>query len=179
MSQRPSGYARHERDVYETPGWVTATLLAEGLREPAGVWEPAAGSGKMLRVLQLLLPIRVVGSDVHTGQDFLASVLPSGCDCIVTNPPYKLGPEFIRHALSLLQPVGGQLALLLRTDFDHARTRADLFAGCPAFSKKLVLTKRIRWFEDERTASPSFNHCWMLWDWQHRGPPTIAYGPKR
>jgi hypothetical protein len=42
------------------------------------------------------------------------------------------------------------------------------------FSKKVVLTKRIRWFEDSN-GSPSFNHCWMIWDRQHRGPPTLAY----
>jgi len=37
-----------------------------------------------------------------------------------------------------------------------------------------VLTKRIRWFEDS-IGSLSFNHCWMIWDRQHRGPPTLAY----
>jgi hypothetical protein len=42
------------------------------------------------------------------------------------------------------------------------------------FAKKVVLTKRIRWFEDS-VGSPSFNHCWMIWDRQHRGPPTLAY----
>jgi hypothetical protein len=23
--------------------------------------------------------------------------------------------------------------------------------------------------------SPSFNHCWMIWDRQHGGPATLAY----
>jgi hypothetical protein len=23
--------------------------------------------------------------------------------------------------------------------------------------------------------SPSFNHCWMIWDRQHRSPPTLGY----
>jgi hypothetical protein len=45
------------------------------------------------------------------------------------------------------------------------------------FAKKVVLTKRVRWFEDSNS-SPSFNHCWMIWDRQHRGPPTIAYDVK-
>jgi hypothetical protein len=66
------------------------------------------------------------------------------------------------------------VAMLLRTDFDHAATRAHLFARCPMFAKKVVLTKRIRWFEDSR-GSPSFNHCWMIWDRQHRELPTLAY----
>ena len=32
---------------------------------------------------------------------------------------------------------------------------------------------RVRWFEDSN-GSPSFNHCWMIWDRQHRDPPTLA-----
>jgi hypothetical protein len=35
------------------------------------------------------------------------------------------------------------VAMLLRTDFDHAATRAHLFASRPMFAKKVVLTKRI------------------------------------
>jgi hypothetical protein len=66
------------------------------------------------------------------------------------------------------------VAMLPRTDFDHAAARAHLFDSCPMFAKKVVLTKRIRWSEDS-TRSSSFNHCWMIWDRQHRGPPTLAY----
>jgi hypothetical protein len=68
-----------------------------------------------------------------------------------------------------------------RTDFDHAKSRRHLFADCPAFAKKLVLTKRIVWFvEDDGKpkAAPSFNHAWFIWSWKHDGPPTIAYGPQ-
>jgi hypothetical protein len=64
--------------------------------------------------------------------------------------------------------------MLLRTDFDHAKTRWPLFSDCPAFACKIVLTKRIRWIEGS-TGSPSFNHAWFMWDWWHKGPPEIAY----
>lgn len=176
MSQRDSGYKRHEGDLYETPSWVTAALLAEGFRQPNRIWEPAEGSGKMVRVFNILLPCPVIGTDVRTGHDFLTIPLPVGCDCIITNPPYDLATEFIHRALSLMRQVDGQVMMLLRTDFDHAKSRRNLFMDCPAFAKKLVLTKRIRWFEDS-DGSPSFNHAWFLWDWKHIGPPTLAYGP--
>jgi hypothetical protein len=176
MSQRDSGYARHENDVYETPSWVTAALLAEGFRSPQKVWESAAGSGKMRRVLKMLLPCDVMWSDISAGDDFMKMAAPPDCDCIVTNPPYGIAPAFIARALKLMKPVNGQVMMLLRTDFDHAKTRKHLFADCPAFAKKLVLTKRIRWIEDS-TGSPSFNHAWFFWDWRHTGPPTLAYGP--
>jgi hypothetical protein len=74
-------------------------------------------------------------------------------------------------------PENGFCAMLLRTDFDHAKSRQHIFSKHPAFAKKLVLTKRIKWFGDSK-GSPSFNHAWFIWDWQHKGPPTLAYGPQ-
>jgi hypothetical protein len=112
-----------------------------------------------------------------TGTDFLKASLPSDqIQAIVTNPPYGIGQAFIEHALALTKPVGGVVAMLLRCDYDHAKTRQHLFGKCPAFAKKLILTKRIVWFDDLK-AAPSFNHAWFLFDWQHKGAPTVAYGP--
>jgi hypothetical protein len=172
MSQRDSGYERKERDCYETPEWVTLALvphLPQGIQD---VWEPACGSGKMSNVLRE--HYEVLATDISQGVDFLT------CDAfpiaaVITNPPYEKASQFITRAIHLVMP-GGLVAMLLRTDFDHAKTRANLFAECPHFSKKVVLTKRIRWFEDSK-GSPSFNHAWFIWDWKHSGPPTLAYGP--
>ena len=73
-------------------------------------------------------------------------------------------------------PFDGFTAMLLRADFDSAKTRRSLFAECPLFARKLVLTRRIRWFEDF-VGSPSYNHAWFVWRRDHRGLPTIGYGP--
>jgi hypothetical protein len=113
----------------------------------------------------------VIGTDIAQGADFLKIEMPD-VGAIITNPPYALAREFIERALQLDDV--RIVAMLLRTDFDHAVSRVNLFAGCGMFAKKVVLTKRIRWFEDS-TGSPSFNHYWMIWDRQHRGPPTLAY----
>jgi hypothetical protein len=118
----------------------------------------------------------VVGSDITQGVNFLHHSPETCVSAIITNPPYALAREFIERALRI---DGNRIvAMLLRTDFDHAASRAHLFANCPMFAKKVVLTKRIRWFEDS-SGSPSFNHCWMIWDRQHRGPPTVAYASDR
>jgi|SRR5215211_492089 len=172
MSQRESGYERLALDQYETPTWVTAALVPH---LPAGislVWEPASGSGKMVEALKSG-GLKVEHSDISSGQDFLQS-RRAGFDAIITNPPYVLAQKFIEHALALMEARGGLVAMLLRSDFDHAKTRVHLFHGCRAFAKKVVLTKRIVWFDDKK-AAPSFNHAWFIWDWRHAGPPTISY----
>ncbi len=183
MSQRESGYERKERDLYETPEWVTEALLSHLPRRPSKIWEPAMGSGKMARVFSAK-GLGWVGSDIEHGEDFLTEMVGPGSDeepdSIITNPPYELGTEFCEHALRLMEPVNGLVAMLMRTDFDHAKSRSHLFRDCPAFAKKVVLTKRIMWFEPEPGAkgkSPSFNHAWFIWDWRHEGAPTLAYGP--
>lgn len=177
MSQRDSGYERHERDLYETPPWVTLALiphLPTRLKPGMSVYEPAAGSGKMLRVLADVGFV-VDADDISDGGDFLECIR-TNYSAIITNPPYDIAVEFIDRAIRLQKAEAGLVAMLLRTDFDHARTRSRLFGDCPSFAKKVVLTKRIKWFEDGK-GSPSFNHAWFIWDHQHEGPPTLAYGP--
>jgi hypothetical protein len=89
-----------------------------------------------------------------------------------------LARDFIEHAIRLTKATTGLVVMLLRTDYDHAATRQHLFSGCSIFAKKVVLTKRVVWF-DGPTAAPSFNHAWYVWDWAHEGPPTLTYGPAR
>lgn len=174
MSQRDSGYERKERDLYETPEWVTMALAPHLPTTACVVWEPACGSGKMVGAL-LNIGFDVTASDIETGRDFLTQSALKPFRAVITNPPYELATEFIERALGLV-PCNGFVAMLLRTDFDHAKTRARLFAQSPVFSKKVVLTKRIKWFEDSK-GQPSFNHAWFIWSFQHQGAPTLAYGP--
>jgi hypothetical protein len=101
----------------------------------------------------------VVGSDITQGVAFLGQAPETGVRAIITNPPYALAQEFIERALDFDDT--RIVAMLLRTDFDHAASRAHLFADCAMFAKRIVLTKRIRLFEDSN-GSPSFNHCWMI-----------------
>lgn len=191
MSQRDSGYARKERDLYETPEWVTECLHPHlpgyALHR---IWEPAAATGKMVNVFRAW-GAGWCATDIAppeewmTAADFLAQKMAMGSpvpaiSAIITNPPYELGREFCEHALRLMEPVNGVVAMLMRTDFDHAKGRSHLFRDCPAFAKKLVLMKRIVWFveaDGKPKASPSYNHAWFIWDWRHDGPPTIAYAP--
>ena len=207
MAQRQSGYERKAHDFYPTPEWVTRVLadyLAEhGYSCPADlrIWEPAEGSGAMTTVLRKYR-WDVHGSDIRgtPSVDFLDPDVgagfiphdPKGRDrrinAIITNPPYdkKLCEAFIRKSIRLMEERNGLVAMLLRIDYDSAKTRADMFRDCPAWDAKIVLTKRIKWFETGNKKSPSENHAWYLWNWNHvgrfdrlhtRGGPTIIYRP--
>jgi hypothetical protein len=179
MSQRPSGYERKERDQYQTPAWVTNVLVPHIPNLASRrIWEPACGTGQMVRELQRHCA-DVHASDIEGGIDFLQRANDRGADAIITNPPYTSARAFIEHALALTKPHAGMVAMLLRTDYDHAVTRHHLFACCPAFAKKLVLTKRIVWFDRPgKSKSPSYNHAWFVWNWAHEGPPVLAYAVK-
>lgn len=189
MSQRHSGYERRPHELYETPEWVTLALLAEigdDICDDEVIWEPACGTGKMVDALKLVVGSSIIGTDIQLGHDFLqANALPHPlCRRIITNPPFLRGqPEaFVRHALHLMKPVHGAVAMLLKVDFDSGSSRRDLFRDCPAWCKKIPLQKRIMWFEpppreDGKKMGPSENHAWYYWSWRHEGPPTIAYRP--
>ena len=176
MSQRQSGYRRQPDDVYETPSWVTQVVAPYLRKNCLRLWDPANGpASKFAKVLRDE-GFRVVA----TNDDFLAktSLPASGIDGICTNPPYgasgRLACQFIAHALELAPVV----AMLLRVDFDSGKTRTKLFRDCTAFDHKIVLLDRIVWFEREGAPGPSDNHCWLIWNARHRGPPTISYAGK-
>lgn len=177
MAQRHSGYARRPRDAYQTPPWVTLALLRHLLsprrrRLPSPVWEPAAGEGLMVAALRGR-GLRVLATDLATGRDFLRTAPDRPPPAIITNPPFRQAEAFVRRAIELTEPCRGLVAVLVPLGFDSARGRSDLFLH-PAFCKKVVLTRRIVWFE-RAGAAPSSNHCWLVWDWRHEGPPTVAY----
>lgn len=169
MSQRESGYERKERDLYETPAWVTACVIPY-LGRAKRIWEPACGSGLMAEALKSSGK-EVISTDIATGTDFLLEKRYGDVDAIVTNPPYALAKEFIEHALDICDYT---VAMLLRTDYDHAKTRQHLFGKNERFARKVVLTRRIIWF-DGPGAAPSFNHAWYIWEDGACGEPKLSY----
>lgn len=173
-----SKYPREAYDLYETPAWCVRALMRHvAMTQP--VWEPAYGRGAIARVLCEGAGVEVMCSDIvrHNDDpiqtmDFLAETSGYNRD-IITNPPYLLDEEFVRHALALTKPYGGLVAMLMRNEWDCAKTRRDLFMYQP-FAMKLALFDRPLWFAD-RKAQPRHNFAWFVWDWSHEGDPIIRY----
>jgi hypothetical protein len=171
LSQRNSEYSRIAAEKYYTPPWVVDALAPYLPQRIKSVWEPACGDGRMAKALRKL-GLEVKATDLDRGKDFLIG--NDATECVITNPPFNQERQFIEHALKVTKPHRGFVAMLARINFDAGKTRAHLFGDCPQYAKKLVLTRRIVWF-DRPGAAPSENHCWLMWDWLHNGPPEIAY----
>src|SRR5262249_14043429 len=179
MGKHESGYARVKEDCYPTPAWVVTDALAEHVDlRGLDAWEFACGDGRMAAALRQAGCARVHTSDIvdrGNGQDevldFLSVQEPkrSRFDLLVTNPPFgqggKLATAFIEVGLRRIRQRGGLLALLLPVDFDSAKTRARYF-GAPDFVAKIVLLRRIVWFQrnDGILEAPKENHAWYLWE---------------
>jgi hypothetical protein len=72
---------------------------------------------------------------------------------------------------------------LLPADFGSAKTRTRFFGDCAAFLAKIVLTRRIVWFNrsDGIREAPKENHAWCVWsrpDALRIRLPVILYAPQ-
>lgn len=166
-------------DLYETPPEVTRALLkCEPL--PKYIWECACGKGSISRVL-LAAGHKVCNSDLveyghgYHGIDFLLErKMPEHCTAIVTNPPFKLATEFVRHALHLCP---GKVVMLLRLAFLEGVGRSDILDGgklarVHVFKNRLPMMHRDGWQGPRATSSTAF--AWFCWESNHVGPASIS-----
>jgi hypothetical protein len=182
--QTPAGnrFARERRntprtglDWFRTPAWATEALL-EREAFPGAVWECAAGDGAMADPIAAT-GYCVVSTDVSPQRadvlprDFLMEqALPEGCQSIITNPPFKLGGEFARHALAL---GARKIALIQRLAFlEGAGRERSLFRPHPP-ARVWVFAKRPTMWAGDMPEVPKANggmaFAWIVWEAGHTG----------
>lgn len=186
--------AQDSLDDFPTPPWATRALIHHVLPylidgsapkfANSTAWEPAANRGIMSEVLKEYFG-SVVATDVHDygkALDFVGSFVGNGSDVarwpytlpyvakpdwIITNPPFRLGEEFVRRAVIEAQ-IG--VAMLARTTFIESASRYPIFTGggfaCFApFAGRVAMVKD-RW---DPTASTATSYAWFVWKRDHRG----------
>jgi hypothetical protein len=144
-------------------------LKAEYL--PKRIWEPAAGRGAIAAVLRDaghtvyaddLMDYGVPRTAVVPGRDFFEMCSPPrGCDCIVTNPPYKTAAQFVRHAIVLVPKV----CMLMRLVFLEGVGRDDVLSKLTrvhVFRNRLPRMHRDGWDGPRTTSTIAF--AWFVWE---------------
>jgi len=157
-------------DWFRTPAWATEALLA---REafPGAVWECAAGDGAMSDPIAAA-GYRVVSSDVEPQRadvlrrDFLLEQeMPVGCQSIITNPPFRIAGDFVRHALGLGVR---KLAIIQRIAFlEGSERRKSIFGPHPparvwVFSRRVTMWKGD--LEEQRDKGGAMAFAWICWE---------------
>jgi hypothetical protein len=164
--------AHRSNDLYETPSQATDGLVrAESL--PVRIWEPAAGRGAISRVLvahghdviaQDLVAYTGADPAITSPVDFLKErAPPPGCWCIITNPPYKLADDFVRHSLLLVPRV----IMLLRLMALEGASRSDVIDGhlrrVWSGIERLPIMHRDGW-SGPKIASAGFPFAWLVFE---------------
>jgi hypothetical protein len=156
-------------------------LLAEPL--PRYIWDPCCGTGTIVTELRAA-GHEVVATDLvdyrfpitppsYYGVDFLLEwKAPAGCEAIVCNPPYKLAPQFVRHAIDLVPFT----AMLLRLAFLESASRTDILengqlASVLVFRRRLPTMHRHNWAGPRASSSIAF--AWFVWRREWCGNPQI------
>ena len=174
--------AERGEDLYETPDCAVRALLAVEKLTTGAVWEPACGPGAIVRALRAA-GHQVWATDLvdygspdqdQSGIDFLLEhgSAPYFIGSIITNPPFKLADQFVRHAL-LQCP---RVYMLLRLAFLESERRSAILesgwlARVHVFRKRLPMMHRAGWSGPRASSALAF--AWFCWDRSHRGPTEL------
>lgn len=171
-------------DYFPTPPWATRALcerlevLAPGTL--GACWEPACGEGHMALPLREYFG-RVFASDVHDysgafpAQNAVCDFLCDwdhpvqfldgpefGPDWIITNPPFRLGEEFIHTALTRAK---FGVAVLVRSAFLEGQERHRSLFSSLRPSLVLQFVERVPMVKGrlDQDASTATSYCWVVW----------------
>lgn len=174
--------ADRKDDLYETPPEAVRALLAVETIPKGAIWEPACGPGSIVRELKNA-GHRVYATDLVDYEmsdqdaariDFLMEQQAPGfhIGSIVTNPPYKLAGQFVRHALVMCPRV----IMLLRLAFLESERRSAILdngwlARVHVFRNRLPRMHRDGYEGPKSSSSIAF--AWFVWDREHSGPAQL------
>lgn len=158
---------RNATDFYPTPPEATLALIrflesVDPIFSPSSfgtIWEPAYGDGAMAKVIDKC-GYAVFGTDLNMGEefDFLKLKCPETISAIITNPPFSLADEFIRHAVSICEVV----AMLHKSQLWHAKKRLEIYSNNPP-SYVLTLTWRVDFLNGSKGGRPTMDVAWSVW----------------
>lgn len=130
-----------ERDQFQTPNYAVDLLFPFlNRKQPKVIWECAAGSGRIVRRLELA-GYKVLATDIVENKrrgigygNFLSDIRNIYVDAIVTNPPYSLKKKFYLRCMEL------DVAWALLIPADYSAWIIDIVRNG---AEKIIPTRRI------------------------------------
>lgn len=180
------GWGKEEREVndyYATDPQAMEMLLQKETFSK-NVWECACGGGHLTRVLQSH-GYNVKNTDiVNRGVpgmkilDFLQTTETNTMD-IITNPPYKMGKEFVEHALEI-STLFVKVAMFLKLTFLEGKERRKLFDTYPpkviyVFSSRIPCAMNGDFSKYAGGVSSACAYAWFIWEKGFQGDPIIKW----
>ena len=173
---------RESNDYYATPPKAVEELLK---REQFNhyVWECAVGGGHIADVLKEY-GYKVKSSDIIDRgysdteiADFLFTERDKNdfSRDIITNPPYSMATEFVKHALDISMDAT-KVAMFLKIQFLESKKRYELFKEYPP-KRVYVFVNRVNCGKNGvfGKESSAVCYCWFVWEKGFKGKPTIDW----
>lgn len=191
-------------DDFPTPPWAARALcealVARGeLLAEQHAWEPACNRMHLAGVLGEYFQ-HVLATDIHdygdARQDAVCDFLINWAqdapdvDWIITNPPFRLGADFIRQGLAMARR---GVAVFVRSAFVEGVDRWNtIFRDTPPalvmpFVERVVLWRGVLLNPDLRVCrdgsgraekpTTATAYCWLVWQKEHHGPAEHSWIP--
>src|SRR6476620_10037158 len=171
MAQRAE--LKNSLDDFPTPPWATRALIehvivAKNALSSMTCLEPACGRGHMSVALapyfREITSFDVFDYGFGRTADFLKQKQPERAfDWVITNPPFRLGEEFIAQSMRIARH---GVAMLSRTVFIESVGRYErLFKSNPP-SRVAQFTERVPMVKGriDKKASTATGYAWLVWE---------------
>ncbi len=185
---RQGAYERAAQDWYVEPRWCVEQLADAIDFTGDRIWDPCCGGGTIPDVFldrgravkaSDIVDRGYLGTDEH---DFLSASSGLWIDdgtSIVTNPPFKLAEQIVRHALSFAPR---RVAILQQLSFLASAGRHALYSAFPP-SEVLILSRRpsmppgamIAELGKRAFNTGTTDYCWIIWTGIHDRPTSIRW----
>ena len=180
---------RVENDFYATDPMAVQKLLSKYSIKGNEILEPCIGNGNIAKAINKFYDgkCNITGIDiVDRGypdtiiQDYLSWNTDKKFDCIITNPPFSLGKEFVEKSMTLLND-DGQLIMFLKIQFLEGEKRTELFEKYPPKYIYVFRNRMATWNNGEpldpngKRWATTMCHAWFIWEKNSTTEPIIRW----
>ena len=168
---------RQKDDYYATEP-KAMHLLLEREKFSDCILEPACGEGHLSKVL-VSYGYNVTSEDlIDRGfgkiKDFFERNSWRGD--IITNPPYKIALDFVKHSLKIIN-AGNKVAMFLKIQFLEGKSRKEFFKEHPpkiiyVSSSRLNCAKN---GDFDKNTSSAVCYAWFVWEKGNKEDPIVKW----